>query len=124
MNKKWNMLTAIHPKLPMRDKLTTRHFYVDQLGFRDIGVTDYEGYLMVARDDVQIHFFEFADLDPDSNYGGVYIRTDDVDGLYQSWIDQQVRIHPNGALNTKPWGQREFSLLDPDNNVLTFGQAL
>lgn len=33
-----------------------------------------------------------------------------------------VTVHPNGHLQTKPWGQREFALLDPDNNLLTFGQ--
>ncbi|OJY92489.1 MAG: hypothetical protein BGP14_14960 [Sphingobacteriales bacterium 44-15] len=24
----------------------------------------------------------------------------------------------------KPWGQKEFSLLDPDSNLLTFGQGV
>lgn len=33
-------------------------------------------------------------------------------------------IHPNGHLALKPWKQKEFSLLDPDNNLLTFGQTL
>jgi hypothetical protein len=33
-------------------------------------------------------------------------------------------MHPNGYLETKPWGQKEFSLLDPDNNLLTFGQSI
>jgi hypothetical protein len=27
-------------------------------------------------------------------------------------------------LATKPWGQREFSLLDPDHNLLTFGETV
>jgi len=27
-------------------------------------------------------------------------------------------------LETKPWGQKEFSVLDPDNNLLTFGQSI
>jgi hypothetical protein len=27
-------------------------------------------------------------------------------------------------LETKPWGMREFSLLDPDHNLLTFGQEI
>jgi hypothetical protein len=31
-------------------------------------------------------------------------------------------IHPAGHLQTKPWGQKEFSILDPDNNLLTFGE--
>jgi hypothetical protein len=37
--------------------------------------------------------------------------------------ERGVAIHPNGQLALKPWGQREFSLLDPDNNLLTFGEA-
>jgi len=27
-------------------------------------------------------------------------------------------------LKKMPWGQKEFSLLDPDHNCITFGQAL
>jgi len=118
------MLTAIHPKLPMRNKATTRDFYINQLNFKDCGSADYDGYLMVERDQVQIHFFEFKDLDPNENYGQVYIRTSNIQQLYQSFIDIKVAIHPNGLLQTKPWGQMEFSLLDPDNNLLTFGQAV
>lgn len=117
------MLTNINPKLPMRNKTATRNYYINMLGFRDIGSADFDGYLMVEKDNIQIHFFEFKELDPKENYGQVYIRTDDIDNLYQSLIDNNVKIHPNGSLQTKPWGQREFSLLDPDNNLLTFGQG-
>lgn len=113
------MLTAIHPKLPMRDKAATRSYYVDKLGFEELG--DYPGYLMVTLDSIEIHFFGFKDLDPRENYGQVYIRTDAIDELYQSFLDRKIDIHPNAPLETKPWGQREFSLLDPDMNLLTFG---
>ena len=116
------MLTAIHPKLPMRSKAATTDYYIRQLGFRIAGNADYEGYLMVERDSIQLHFFEFKDLDPKQNYGQVYIRTNDIDNLYQTFIDHKVDIHPNGKLQMKPWGQKEFSLLDPDNNLITFGQ--
>ncbi|MCZ4408540.1 VOC family protein [Cryomorphaceae bacterium 1068] len=116
------MLTDINPKLPMRDKSATRHFYISQLGFKEIG--DYEGYLMVRKDHVEIHFFEFKELDPKENYGQVYVRTDNIDGVYQSMLDSKTKIHPNGALQIKPWGQKEFALLDPDNNLLTFGQSI
>ena len=108
----------------MRDKAASREFYIHQLGFKELGSADYEGYLMVEKDQVQLHFFMFKALDPKENYGQVYIRTNDIDGLYQSLLDHQVAIHPNGALTTKPWGQKEFSLLDPDGNLLTFGQAI
>jgi hypothetical protein len=116
-----DMLTNINPKLPMRNNAITKDYYINKLGFKEFG--DYGDYLMVEKDTIQIHFFEFKKLDIKENYGQVYIRTDDIDKLYQSLIDNKVDIHPNGHLQVKPWGQKEFSLLDPDNNLLTFGQS-
>lgn len=118
------MLTTVNPKLPMRNKAITKEYYLNQLGFKEFGNADYDGYLMVEKDAVQLHFFEFKDLDPKENYGQVYIRTNAIDNLYQTFLDVKVRIHPNGFLETKPWGQREFSLLDPDYNLLTFGESV
>lgn len=118
------MLTDINPKLPMRDKNITRKYYEDKLGFRVFGSADFEGYLMMEKDRIQIHFFEFKELDPKENYGQVYIRTDNIDSFYQTLVHLKTQIHPNGPLEIKPWGQKEFSVLDPDNNLLTFGQAI
>lgn len=118
------MLTEIHPKLPMRSKAATKDFYVNLLGFHLLSDQDYEGYLMLCRDAIQIHFFEFRDLNPAENDGQVYIRTNDIETLYQSFKENQVPIHPNGHLSLKPWGQKEFAILDPDNNLLTFGQGI
>lgn len=117
------MLQSINPKLPMLDKAITKAYYIDQLGFENLGSSNYDEYLMVRKDQIEIHFFEFKGLDPKENYGQVYIRTNDIEGLYQSFINKQVAIHPNGALQIKPWGQKEFSLLDPNNNLITFGQS-
>ena len=116
------MLTNINPKLPMRHKAVTKAYYLNQLGFKEFGSANFDGYLMVQKDQVQIHFFQFGELDPRENYGQVYIRTADIEKLYRSFLDNGTKIHPNGNLQTKPWGQKEFSLLDPDNNLLTFGQ--
>lgn len=118
------MLTDINPKLPMRNKLITKAFYLDKLGFQTFENDDFEGYLIIEKDNIEIHFFEFKALDPTENYGQVYIRTDDIDGLYQSFLDKKVSIHSNGHLQVKPWGQKEFSILYPDNNLLTFGQSI
>lgn len=116
------MLTEIHPKLPMRNKQITKEYYLNQLGFQLFG--DFDDYLMIQKDTIQLHFFEFKNLNPNVNYGQVYIRTNDLDTLYHTFLENEVAIHPNGKLATKPWGQREFSLLDPDNNLLTFGQGI
>ncbi|MBH1960185.1 MAG: VOC family protein [Flavobacteriia bacterium] len=118
------MLTHIHPKLPMRDKIVTQDYYVNQLGFQNIGITDYDGYLMLKKDEVEIHFFEFQELDIKENYGQIYLRTNNIEELYEDLLNQNVQIHPNAPLQIKPWGQKEFSLLDPDYNLLTFGQSI
>ncbi len=112
------MLTAINPKLPMRNKAATKDFYINQLGFQQFG-GDYDGYLMVEKDAVQIHFFEFATLDPKENYGQVYIRVQNIGNWYESLKVKNIKTTP---LEQKPWQQKEFALLDPDNNLLTFGE--
>lgn len=117
------MLTHINPKLPMRNKAITTHYYCTQLGFEVLG-NNYPNYLMVKKDHIEIHFFSFGTLDPQQNYGQVYIRTTDIEGLYASLLNKGVAIHPNAPLQTKSWGQKEFSLLDPDNNLLTFGENI
>lgn len=117
------MLTAVHPKLPMRSKPATKEFYIHRLGFAQFG-GDFDGYLMVEKDDIQIHFFEFPELNPKENYGQVYIRTTAIDAWYGRAREQKLAIPELGHLQTRPWGQKEFSLLDPDYNLLTFGQAV
>jgi len=102
------MLTDIHPKLPMRDKSKTREFYINKLNFRKVSNHDFEAYLMLEKDKIQIHFFEFKALDPLENYGQVYIRVDGIDRFYQTLLDNKVMIHPNGRL-TKKHGVRKNS---------------
>jgi len=106
----------------MRDKAKTKEFYLKQLNFKEIN--DYGDYLIMGKDSIEIHFFKFIDLDPKENYGQIYIRTNDIDEFYSLLVNHKVSIHPNGHLQIKPWGQKEFALLDPDHNLLTFGQAI
>lgn len=116
------MLVSIIPKLPMRNREATLSYYSGHLGFTLAG--DHGEYLMFQKDDIEIHFFAYPDLDPYLNDGQVYIRVTDIDDLYQSLLSKGVAIHPNGPLVNKPWGQREFALLDPDHNLLTFGEGI
>ncbi|HMT78612.1 MAG: VOC family protein [Saprospiraceae bacterium] len=116
------MLISVNPKLPMRDFQITKNYYIDQLGFEPFGNHYSEDYLMVQKDQVQIHFFIHNSLDIKENYGQIYIRTDNIEEYYNWLINNGVKIHPNGHLEKKPWGQIEFSILDPDNNLLTFGE--
>lgn len=116
------MWQKIIPKLPMRDKEVTKNFYLNKLGFTEVG--DWGDYLMVSKDEIEIHFFLFKDLNPKKNYGQVYIRTNEIEKIYQSFLAKEIEIHPNGKLEVKAWNQKEFSILDPDNNLITFGESL
>ena len=80
------MLTNINPKLPMRNKNITKEYYIKRLGFKEFGNIDYQSYLMLEKDNIQIHFFEFKTLNPKENYGQVYIRTDNITNKYLVWI--------------------------------------
>lgn len=106
----------------MRNKVHTKEFYLNQLSFELI--SDYGDYMLLKKDEIELHFFDFKSLNPLENYGQVYIRVSEIDHLYTALIDNGISIHPNGKLEIKPWGQKEFSLLDPDHNLLTFGQAV
>lgn len=117
------MLSEVIPKLPMRNKEVTKNFYIDKLGFQLAGSGDFDGYLMIKRDSVELHFFEFKNLNPHENYGQVYIRSKNIDSDF-GMISSKVSIHPNGHLSDKPWGMKEFSIIDPDHNLLTFGESI
>ncbi|WP_338063714.1 VOC family protein [Empedobacter brevis] len=107
----------------MRSKEITFKYYVEHLGFVPF-LNDLKDYFMVRKDRIEIHFFKFEELIPEDNYGQVYIRVADIELLYETFIKNKIQIHPNGKLQVKPWGQIEFSILDPDHNLLTFGQAV
>lgn len=116
------MFQSVCPKLPMRDKASTRAFY-ESLGFTAVN-DSFPDYLMMKREQVEIHFFHFPKLNPAENYGMVYIRVSDAAALYHAFVAKNLPIHEAGHLEDKPWKQREFAMLDPDTNLLTFGQHL
>src|SRR5687767_12572455 len=117
------ILQSVLPKLPMRDITLTRSFYRDTLGFRVLGEYD-RNYLMVGRDDVEIHLFLMPGLQADANYGMCYIRLHDrIEELYYRLGMAGVIFTNLGRLERKPWGIWEFSVIDPDHNLITFGQA-
>lgn len=118
-----NHAFLIIPKLPAIDLEKTRVYYETQLQFELS--SRYPGYLVLEKGAAELHFFSFDDLDPLTNYAQVYIRLESgIDELYQDYLSRGVAIHPNGPLEDKPWSKRGFSLLDPNNTLLTFGQEI
>lgn len=114
------MITSIIPKLPMRNIDTTLKFYTELLGFELMHA--FPDYLLLKKNHSEIHFFFYPGLDIDYNYGQVYIRVKNIEELYKEYR-KNIDFQPGDMLHLKPCGQKEFSVRDPDNNLLTFGQS-
>jgi len=94
--------------------------YTEKLGFR-AGYHD-ENYGIVVRDEIQIHFWKTDDkIHPENT--SCYIYVAQVDELYAEMKAAGV-VHPNGKLEDKPWGMREFAMLDVHGNMIKFGESL
>ncbi|RYY83747.1 MAG: VOC family protein [Comamonadaceae bacterium] len=110
-------LVAAIPKLASLDMERSLAFF-ERLGFRRSG--NWGDYGIVARDGVQLHFWLCNDPRTPTETG-CRITVEGIEDLYAQHAAQGV-IHPNGALAAKPWGVWEFSILDPDGNLVTFQQ--
>ena len=96
-------------------------FYKTKLGFNKVGYLD-DNYAVIARDNFVVHFWKCdSKIHPQNT--SCYIDVKDIDTLYKE-LKQFNVIHPNGKLEDKPWGMREFAVLDNDGNMIKFGEAL
>ena len=116
------------PILPSRDLLETRAFY-ERLGFESAGwwPDTFGGYAIMRNGDLSMHFFLFREVSPLDNYAQCYWRVEDVDRLYAKV--QSAQLPASGvprldAVGNKPWGMREFAIVDPNGNLVRVGQQV
>lgn len=113
------------PTLPSRSLADTLAFY-QRLGFTG-QILGLGHYAILTRGSVELHFFTHPGLRPAESSAGCYIRVTDVDGLYAAFLAAQLPaqgIPRLDALADKPWGMREFAVVDPDGNLLRIGRPL
>ena len=111
------------PILASRDIAETTAFY-GWLGFRVVGRYEDFGptYLLIRRDDVELHFVHSPDTDPAESHGGCYLRLADAQGVYDEWEPLGLaEVHPP---RDTPWGMWEFFVVDPSGNLLRIGTRL
>lgn len=92
-------------------------FYVARLGFTRVHV-EQGVYGMVESGQVELHFWACDDRRI-AEATSCRIRVRGIEALYGPCREQGI-VHPNAALDRKPWGTREFAILDPDGNLVTF----
>lgn len=114
------------PILPSQSVSDTLTFY-QQLGFDGTLCGEGDSYAILTRGTVELHFFTHRELCPAESFAGCYIRVFDVESIYRAFGLANLpsrgipRIDP---LENKPWGMREFAIVDPDGNLIRIGQVL
>jgi catechol 2,3-dioxygenase-like lactoylglutathione lyase family enzyme len=100
--------------LPAADMGASIAFF-ERLGFRATSLFPHEGYaIMFDADGASVHLTRVEPdwIQPDRCAHGVYLYARDVD----------VRAAAVGAEpEDKPWGLREFALLDPSGTLIRVG---
>ena len=114
------------PILPSRSLPKTLAFF-GRLGFEGEILGAGDAYAILTRGDLEVHFFLHPELDPAASWAGCYLRVADVEPLYQAFLAAGLPmrgIPRMDAIENKPWGMREFAIVDEDGNLLRVGQVL
>ncbi|HEY7582955.1 MAG TPA: VOC family protein [Acidimicrobiia bacterium] len=109
-------------------------FYRDRLGFKVERGDVQQGNIAISFEGLEIMLEGTRDFYGETyntaiknrigqqSPNALYIETDDVDGLYRQYQEENLRIIDPVA--DRPWGQREFTVEDHLGNWLTFWQML
>jgi catechol 2,3-dioxygenase-like lactoylglutathione lyase family enzyme len=128
-----HMHSAI-PTFQVRNMERSLPFYRDILGMSLIHHDG--GFAIFGRNEIEIHLGQADDESwrnrdirekpvrsgSESFLAGTAscrIGMSGVEEYYPLLVAHDV-IHPNGKIRTTEWGTREFAVLDPDNNLITF----
>jgi catechol 2,3-dioxygenase-like lactoylglutathione lyase family enzyme len=108
-------VTVAIPILASLNLQETLAFYRDRLGFAGHSFSD---YAVLRRDTIELHFWLTTDRSH-PEHTSCFIRGPGVPALHAEFARQGVPgLSP---FEDKPWGLREFHLIDPHGNLLRFG---
>jgi catechol 2,3-dioxygenase-like lactoylglutathione lyase family enzyme len=112
------------PVLPAADVELSLKWWVEICGFKEVfrhgSPPTYAG---INRGDAYLHFSAMDDKTFARQIGDqtmVRLAVTGVEGLYAEYQQRGGKVHPNGSLQSKPWGSREFSAIDPNGVCVTF----
>ncbi len=111
------MFISATPVLASLDITRSVEFFVTKLGFRNVHAAQGE-YGIVSSGPVEIHFWACTDRHI-AEASGCRVQVQAIEGLHAQCVSHAI-VHPNAPLKSKPWGTKEFAILDPDGNLVTF----
>jgi hypothetical protein len=115
------------PILPARDLTETMEFY-KPLGFTlAYRHPELDDYVILRRGPLELHFFQWPQLEVHTSFTGSYLRVSDVDAIYQAFSAARLpaRGTPSmGGIKRCAWAMREFHLVDCNGNLLRIGERI
>ncbi len=111
------------PILPAADVQASIDWWTKICGFT-VSFTDHNPptYAGLERDGSFLHLAAMADKQLARTVGDqtmVRFAVKDIQAFYLEFKDRGGPVHPNGGLQTRPWGT-EFSAIDPNGVCVTF----
>ncbi len=106
------------PVLASLDMVRTLDFYRDVLGFR---TQNFEGfaYGIAVRGDTELHFGVCNEKHIAENTS-CYIRVEDIGAVHR---ELSPKVPSLRAVVRTAWGMDELYVIDPDGNLIKFGQV-
>ena len=112
-----SLLSAI-PMIPGGNDVKQSVDFYARLGFKENW--NYGDIAIVARGAVEIIICKNGSREI-AEQTAFRIRVNGLTGLYNEFLALDPSpIHPNGKLSTKPWGTKEFAILDLAGVCITF----
>lgn len=115
------MFISATPVLASLEITRSVEFFVSRLGFSKVHATQGK-YGIVSNGPVEIHFWACTDRHI-AEATGCRVQVQAIEGLYAQCVSHAI-VHPNAPLKNKPWGTKEFAILDPDGNLVTFFEEI
>jgi catechol 2,3-dioxygenase-like lactoylglutathione lyase family enzyme len=112
----------ISPLIPAGDDVEKAiSFYEQKLGFTTIHKEGNPPRMAIVKRDSAEIFLVKNDYQQLAESISFRIQVSNIEQLYEEYQNKDTEmIHPNGKLETKPWGMKEFVILDPAGICITF----
>ena len=112
------------PVLPAADTMEPLNWWEKICGFeetfRDTTPPTYAG---IPRGGADLHISNIADKKLARVIGEqtmVRLSVENIEAMYVEYQKRGGVLHPNGSLQMKPWGTKEFGVIDPNGVCVTF----
>lgn len=113
-------LTRVAPEIPVKDLTESVAYYGAKLGFKLEMLMPGGDYAVVERDGVALHLFHQAPAIHSPL--AFHIFATGLDELFEELQKRGADVKQE--ILTKPWGTRDFRIVDPTGNEIKFSEPL